>query len=181
MIPVVYDIGAVVQNMKDIQDGPPFYMYGHRLEINQRLTKMNADKNRKNKKYPLVALRLDFPEDFANEGEVTLNIIILAFSSVGRNAPKRYVEVFSPVLYPLYERFLQELKNSGLFYWSGKQTRPPHMKIDRPYWGTELSENNDAYIFDDPLDGIELIDLKLKPTGKHCAQVFGPEFETTFG
>jgi hypothetical protein len=66
----------------------------------------------------------------------------------------------------MYESFLTELNDSGLFEWPGFQIRPTHVKIDRPFWGTEGKEGNTAYIFDDPLDAIEILDLKINQTIK---------------
>lgn len=179
---IVDDIGAVVTAMqsdailiaalttgiadlstKGYAAGMPYYMYGHRTEIADRLTAKSLDKVYKYQKYPLVALRLDTPEE-NSEGVIkyTLNIAIVMLTDKQWNAEERYVNVFKPVLYPLYDSFLRQLRNVGLFMWDSKHNkRPPHTKIDRPYWGIESKEGNTANIFNDPLDAIELIDLQL--------------------
>lgn len=166
---VVDDIGTVVGRMRDstlavddLDYGKPFYMFGHRQEINRRLLTKNNNPNLKNKKYPLIILRLDLDEEL--EGGMfhyNLNIAIVTLTNKNLNAEERYTEVFKPILYPLYESFLKEIKASGLFVWPGNQLIPPHVKIDRPYWGIEDLEANTKNIFSDPLDAIEIVNLKL--------------------
>jgi len=186
---IVDDIGSVVNRMRglDSEYGAamvtyldneaitsanrllmPFYMYGHRLEISRELLKKNQDKTYKYQKYPLIALRMDISEPYS-EGitELSLNIAILCFTDKNWNAEDRMTNVFKPVLYPLYERFMKELRTSGLFYWQGSEL-PDHTKIDRPYWGIESTEGNTKNIFNDPLDAIEIVDLKLKKKFKPC-------------
>lgn len=181
---IVDDIGQAVANMRPIdsnyphgltdylssvntkeenQQLMPFYMYGHRLEIANRLLEQDKDKVYKYRKYPLIALRLDIDEHKA-DGVIAynLNLAILTYTDKNWNAEQRYTNIFKPILYPLYDRFMAELRNSGLFMWDGEQSFPEHHKIDRPFWGIAQSEGNTKYIFNDPLDAIEITDLKLK-------------------
>ncbi len=147
----------------------PYYLYGHRTEISDRLLEKDQDKVQKYKKYPLIALKLDTPET-VNEGlwHYDLNIAILAYTDKNYNTEERYTNVFKPVLYPLYESFLKELRNAGMFMWPDEQEFPPHVKIDRPYWGTESKEGNVKQFFNDPLDAIELVNLKFSKRIKNC-------------
>lgn len=149
-------------NTNGYQADMPYYMAGHRVEISNRLLEKDADPVYKYQKYPLVALRLDTPEK-NRDGMVdfTLNIAILMFTDRNWNADERLENVFKPVLFPLYDSFLRNVINVGLFTWPGLHKRPVHTKYNRYYWGTEVKEGNTANIFSDPLDAIELIDLKL--------------------
>jgi hypothetical protein len=147
----------------------PYYMYGHKLEVANRLLL----KNKVFQKYPLFFLVMDFPERKANGIiSVTLNIGIIHFTKKEYNAEQRMANVFKPILYPLYNRFLEELRNTGLFMWEGNQDEPEHTKIDRMFWGTGGEQNqtgqkkNEKNIFNDPLDIVELVDLKLNQTIK---------------
>lgn len=139
----------------------PYYLYGHRRDINNRLVKKDKDKVFKYQKYPLIALRLPIPEDHSNDGivSVSLNIAILAFTDRNYKSEERYENVIKPVLEPLYDQFLAALESTGIFTFEGEI--PEHTKIDRLYWGIEQSEGNVRNIFTDPLDAIELIDLEL--------------------
>ncbi len=185
---VVDDIGAVVALMRTdktlinaltvglpalddlgYRDWMPEYMFGHRVEIAAQLSLKDADNVFKYKKYPLVALKLDTSEQ-NDQGLInyTLNVALLMSTDRNWTAQERYTNVFKPVLYPMYESFLKQIKASGLFFWPAKDKlkRPKHTKIDRPYWGTPASEGNTANYFNDPLDAIELLDLKLTQTIK---------------
>lgn len=146
----------------------PYYLPGHRMEINSILLKKDADKVLKYQKYPLVALRLDIPEEVDQYGYVNynLNIVILTLTDKNWTYEQRKENIFVPVLIPLYDRFITELGNAGLFQWEGDQRRPPHTRILRPFWGTSREEGNEKYIFSDPLDGIELTGLQLKSSKK---------------
>jgi hypothetical protein len=116
----------------------------------------------------LIALRLDTPKKTINGiVEHNLNIAIIEETKRNLNAEERLEQVFIPILYPLYERFFEELRNSGLFMWPNDQDKPEHVSIDRFYYGVTQGSGNVENVFADPLDAIEIIDLKLRQT-KHC-------------
>jgi len=146
----------------------PYFLPGHRQEINKILLEKENDKVYKYQKYPLVALRLDIPEYVDEKGYVNykLNIVILTLTDKTWNYEQRKENIFIPVLIPLYDRFIAELGNVGLFQWDGDTRRPPHTRILRPFWRTEAKEGNEKYIFSDPLDGVEIIGLELKSSKK---------------
>jgi hypothetical protein len=159
---IVEQIGSIVTAMQDLE-GKPYYMYGHRVEINERLLKKNDDKVFKYQKYPLIALRWETPEEVSNGMvEYSLNIVLLANTDKNYTAEQRHENVIKPILTPLYEQFLIEIKRSGLFQWEGDQKTPPHTKLDRPYWGVSQENGNIKNIFSDPLDGIEITNLRIK-------------------
>lgn len=147
----------------------PFFMAGHRMEISKRLTDKDKDKVFKYQKYPLIALRMDIQESVAKGiWSYSLNIAILNHADRKLNAEERMEKVFKPVLYPIYERFMEELRNSTKFFWSGNRDYPEHTVILRPFWGIENQEGNVKNIFNDPLDGIEIVNLKLNQRVKNC-------------
>jgi hypothetical protein len=160
---IIESIESIVTSLQ--VNGIPNFLYGHRKEINNRLLEQNTITTKKEIRYPCIALRLDIPE-FIKDGmiEVKLNIAILSYTDKGYYAPERIENVYKPVLYPLYNSFMEALVNSGLFTWDHKLdgTMPEHTKVDRMYWGIAQGEGNVSNIFSDPLDAIELIDLKLK-------------------
>jgi hypothetical protein len=189
---IVDDIGAIVAKVRETwvtadstlitadstrltADGgsAPYYMYGHKLEVAKDLLK----KDKTYQKYPLVYLVMDFPETKQNRIlSCTLNIGLIAFTKQEYNASQRYQNVFKPVLYPLYRKFMEELFKSDLFFWDGKddQVTPEHTKIDRLFWGVDGEQNqtgqkkNSKYIFNqDPLDCIEIVGLKLNQSIKN--------------
>ncbi|HTJ53729.1 MAG TPA: hypothetical protein VL443_29945 [Cyclobacteriaceae bacterium] len=191
MIYIVDDIGKVVQSIRtgttnsqgkwiggqfldyndDDVNGAPYYMYGHRQEISNRLTAKDIDNKQKKKKFPLIALKLDTIETVrGNVVDFKLNLVIATWSDPNLTADERYVKTFKPILYPLYEKFLTQLGNAGLFQWDSSlpQNVPPHTKVDRPFWGTPTDKANIANIFNDPTDAIEIIDLRLSRIDTNC-------------
>lgn len=163
--------GAFVDYEEDVVIIAPFFMYGHRLEISNRLTQKDQDPEQEQKKYPLIGLGLDIIETV--RGVVTdysVNMIIATFTDKNLNAEERSEQVLKPVLEPLYENFMQAFKDSGLFMWDSQlaQDKPPHNKIFRPYWGTAGTEGNVKNIFNDPIDAIEITNMKFSQIQKNC-------------
>lgn len=131
MIVIADEIGKVVQAMRNGgyyesyyepqyeagADGSPYYMYGHRVEIADRLTKKEQDPIKKKQRYPLIALKFDIAE-VKRDGvsDFKLNIVIATKSDANSNAEQRMTNVFKPILYPLYEKFILKFCNSGLFF-----------------------------------------------------------------
>lgn len=144
----------------------PYYLYGHRLEIANRLLEKDKDDVYKFQKYPLIALRLPIPER-KNDGivETRLNIGIMEFTEKRYNSAQRYENVFKPKLNPLYLRFMDALRKFSGALDPGIQR---HTKVDRLFWGIEYNEGNSKYIFNDPIDAIEMVDLIMKFTDKKC-------------
>lgn len=174
MTPVVYDFENVIlpkmRAIKPVNSNPdlPYFMYGHRLEIASILTQMEGNQL-KYKRYPLVALRLDIVEQVENDLlKINLNLAIMTLTQENYNAAQRYANVIVPVLYPLFERLMTAIKQSGIYFWPGLSKYPPHTKIDRPYWGTQFKEGNQANIFNDPIDAIEILDLKINKRINKC-------------
>jgi hypothetical protein len=140
-------------------------MYGHKREISNRLLMKDKDKVYKFQKYPLIALRLPVVEGVVqgNIHNVSLNIAILEFTEKNYSSPERYENVITPILMPLYLAFIDALNKNGQILNNGTFE---HEKVDRLFYGVEELEGNTAYIFNDPLDGIELLNLDLKIINK---------------
>ncbi len=172
-------IGEVVASMRNLSAADstkfgiaaglesPFYFYGHPIDINRQMIDRDMGTT-KGKVYPAVALRLPVVEEIKN-GLIfyTLNIAILDQTKKEWDAPTRMTEVIKPVLIPLYELLLDRLKKAG-FFWVGDQKRPPHTMYKRPHHGVEETQGNKAYVFAQPLDAIELVNLKLNYNFKQC-------------
>lgn len=176
---IVDDIGTVVCKMnKTIAGYGPkqskpcdevFYIYGHRSEVNAQMAKKSKDRVEQYKRFPLLITNMDIAEDIAGGMKVsTLNIIIVAESKVEYTAAERYDKVYKPVLYPIYELFLKSIKAANLFTWEGELNIPPHIKLDRPFWGTAGAEGNAAAKLNSTLDAIEIMQLKLSQDLNNC-------------
>lgn len=165
---IIDDIGLVISKLRTAEDGPPYYLYGHPAEIMKRLGKKTQAAK---EKYPLIYLKLDFPEPVVNGGmqNFDLNLGIMTFTKEAYTAKQRRELVINPKLIPLYQKFIQGLTFSGIFAWPGDQTQVPHTPIVRPYWGTTVAGNNTKNIFGDPLDCIEILNLRINKRIKTCS------------
>lgn len=169
---VIYDIRKVIESLRDPDSetpDAPYYMHGHTLEIANRLMLKDKNKDEKNKKYPLIALREDIAE--RREGDMIhyrLNIAFLVLSKMNYISTERYENSFNPVLQPLYEDFLKALITTHIFTWPAQYRYPLHTKINRLYIGTEQIDKNVSHKFNDPIDAIEILDLQLIKRVKNC-------------
>lgn len=145
----------------------PYYFFGHPLSINSQMINRDAGSN-KGKVYPAVALRLPVVEEIKN-GLInySLNIAIFAETDKQKSDPERLETVIKPILIPLYLLFLDRLKKAG-FMWPNDMGIPPHQKINRPHHGITAEEGPRAYEFNQPLDGIELQNLRINYIFKTC-------------
>jgi len=140
----------------------PYYMYGHLVEINERLVVKGKGSISKNQKYPMIALRADVvAEKAAGMVNYSLNVAIFTNTSRGLNAEERTDQKFIPILIPIYNQFITALRTSGLFTWSGHPI-PKHTYIERPFWGTPPGDSTTKQVLNDPVDCIELVNLELR-------------------
>jgi len=183
MISIVDDIGKVVQFVRggtyadyDFSDnnGSPYYMYGHRLEISNRLSELSQRPKGQLKKYPLIALNTMSinPIVRGNVWDFNLNIVIGINVDLNWSSEKREAEIFKTILLPLYDSFKSAFSNSGLgFMWDGKlsQLFPPHTPMIKYFWGIENKEGAMKNIFNEPMCAIEIVDLKFSKEDNGCS------------
>lgn len=144
------------------KDDMPFFEYGHPIELVNNLAVKRKDPVGKFNKYPMIYLQTDIDERTIKAlWEYKLTIYIVAYTDLNYTSKQRKENVFGPVLYPIYERLMKELARTGIFSLGDNFITPLHTKIDRFFWGNQLNKNNTANILEDPLDAIEIKDLKL--------------------
>lgn len=142
------------------------YLYGHYNDVRERLGQYG--KTEKNSRYPLIVLFEDFRivnRVLGLTGIADVKIIILHTSSKDFTREQRESLVFKPILVPIYDEFLKQLKLSGHFMQYGPFR---HNRIDRPHWGDPVLYGNNGYLLNDILDGIELSDLQLQTYLPNC-------------
>lgn len=140
------------------------YIYGHYNEIRQKLIERSqGSESFKFRRYPLVALFLDIPNNkgrVGTGGKVTLQMIILYHTTAERYVEDRMELVFKPILYPIYNELLLQIRDSGYFLVYDVDSIS-HTAIERPHWGDPGLYGNSGYLFGECLDGIELKNLEL--------------------
>ena len=183
MIYIIDDIGKVVQALRTGQydtyhsdqydkAGLPIYMPGHRNEISDRLTEMSQHPQQKKKKFPLIALNTMniTPTVRGVMWDFNLNIVIGTSVDNNLSTEERDAQIFKPILYPLYDRFITAFINSGLFVWDGTQPQssPPHTPMIKHFWGIETKEGSVKNIFNEYMCAIELVNLKVSRQNFNC-------------
>jgi len=117
------------------------------------------------KKYPLFWLICNFKEREARQAgldkSVTLTIVIATVNSdQAMSTADRYATNFNPILLPIYDEFIWQLRLSKVIQQDG--LRPEHDKIIEAYWGREgvLGRDN-KNIFIDKVDAVLITNLQL--------------------
>lgn len=151
------------------------YLHGHPLEIIDTLRQRDRadwDHPEKYQRYPLVALFQDFPERRYSEPGIAFSprfhIIIANPTMPEYKSDQRYDFNFRPILYPIYNQLMYRISKHKMFMGYGGTDGISHTKIDRLFWGREGLYANEANVFDDFLDCIEIIDLELSTYSKFC-------------
>ena len=160
---VVFDCGCIKQ--KDLEVGlhkytiiDPHYMFGNKAEVQRIFDK--KDKDNANK-YPVIILEQPFVENPTKHGiETTVRLLIASFvkkeEDEGNPVYKTsYQERFKVTLYPLYNKFIKQLRKSPLV-----KAHDIVSKTDRPLFGEKALMSSDFW---------DVIDVKIKITfGKSC-------------
>lgn len=144
------------------------FEFGHHNDIRERLTAKS--KTAKTAMYPLIALFEDFRVKrgkLGTSGIADMKIIILHFSKNTYTRQQREDLVFTPILFPIYNEFLRQLKINGKFM-IYDETLIQHDMIKRPHWGDPALYENTSYLFGEILDGIELNNLELTTFLSNC-------------
>jgi len=154
------NIAKLIENTviqcREVGAEAPYYEYGHPLEIVNTLMEKDKNGDWKLRKFPAIFLILK-PETEEKrtkfESETELDIIIVTDTKPTWKAADRDVNVFDPVLIPLYERFIIELGRTVGLRFEGEHTFKKHY-----FWG---SENTGANVANDFADAIEIKGLKV--------------------
>ena len=172
--PVVYLMADVVTAMSAkvlpvIQEAQPAivqinYQFGHLKELIATMQEWEKAPSFQPKKYPLVALLMNFNEKMGNSGyvgECTLEIIIAYPTDPLLKADARYTQTFEPILLPIYHGLLQAIESSPAFVTQGVN-KIIHNKMDCPYYGKGGLGDTQGNVFADCIDAIDISNLQLK-------------------
>jgi hypothetical protein len=171
-------IGEAVRATAERLKRPVHYMYGHLRSILQTLSSYDRTGEFAKQKYPLIVLLCDFveyvQENKGYERWADLHLLIVADSNRDYREAERLEKVYRPVLIPIYEAFMDELKNNTgyvsvmtnyLYWYSGEEF------VKRYALSNALNEavrqQGLKALFNDHLDGIEIRNLRLEFTS-HC-------------
>lgn len=148
------------------------YQYGHPLEIIKTLGNFDNGVASKFKKYPLVAFFLDSTVsrgELGLYGEQEINMaIIRACKNPNQTAKERDEFNFIPVLTPIYLELMEQIALRGDLFKVQSAEQIPHRVTNRYYWGKDGLWGNDANIFNDWVDAIEINNMRLKINLDYC-------------
>lgn len=143
-----------------------FFEHGHPIEIVETLKQKDSNLKFMFKKYPLICLFQDFPEEIKNDYTVTSDIHLILCNSTKPDykASERYENNFKPFLYPMYNELIHQFNRHGNII----GYHPQYTKIDRLFWGKERIYGNEANIFEDYLDAIEIVKFRININTINC-------------
>lgn len=147
-----------------------YYIPGHPRDVARILIEKDESDTYKYQKYPLITLIQDFKERPGGDlylYDLDFTLLILEETKQEWHSLDRYENVFEPILYPIYELLLTAMEDSFDLRTNGINSFRPE-KIDRTYWGVEGVFGNDALIFNDYLDGIQLDFKKIQVNFNSC-------------
>lgn len=155
-------LGSTIKYSNGNAIGSVHFFWGHPYEVVAHLEALTVAKVGKDKKFPLIALFTDFDQDMSLPGilcETSLHLIIATVTDSKLNAEDRLIKNFKPILQPIYDEFIKEVKRCGYFE---PMYEIPHTKTDRYYWGKNGLFGQNEVKFSDFIDCIELQNFKLK-------------------
>ena len=144
-----------------------FYQYGNLINIDNILVSYSQTAAFREKKYPAIFLIKKFTEskekDPDIETEASLQLLIVMDTSVNYREADREEKVFKPILYPIYETFIKQLKKDSRVKLQ-KFGLLPHNKTDCSLISSEYqvqTARGTKNLFTDNLDAIYISNLKL--------------------
>lgn len=148
-----------------------YYEHGHIIELNNTLQEKDKSVTQRFKKYPCVFLREPIQADKVGDFyEFTLNIAIFGSSNREWKSAQRHANVIQPILNPIYNEFIAQLRKVGLFQWTGDLTTPQHRYKELPNLGVESRNGNLAYVLNDVTDAVTIENLKLRKSILNCKE-----------
>lgn len=151
----------------------PFHVwfdYGRYIEITRRLTEKQGGITTVSKRFPLIWLVIPFDEEYGDTDQVcelsNLQIIIADLTNKDSTTPARMADTFADRLFPIYEELIKQIKLSGFFSEIGYNV--PHKKINQPYWDGKENSQQQANMFNDYIDAIQLKNIRLTVNESTC-------------
>ena len=152
----IYDfVGTIAAEI-----GVTNYQHGSFKSIQKYLMESLKNKKARSERFPILAFitqdKVDNVEAFPNwETEYPLRIIIADLTSPRYSNQERLDNVFKPVLIPIYNAFIDSLRNFS----KNAFRELPHKRKDHFYYS--VSDDKPANQFAFQLDAIELTDLNI--------------------
>jgi hypothetical protein len=139
------------------------YQYGSLDELHETLAGMNQGLTTPAERFPLIWLMEDIAVDRRNArhhyGNVSLRVVIAYPTKSYYKSHDREVNVFAPILRPIYYNLLDAIVQYNPFSVI-TEDNVPHKMTERKYWGKEQAAANKLTDFVDAID-IENLELTI--------------------
>ena len=145
---------------------PNFY-YGYWPEVANIL----AIKSQNSYAFPAIILHANIPDkagaDYRYSKEISPSIYIVSQTKPTYSGIDRIENIYKPILYPIYERLIQEVKNSKYFNLieNGREI-VPHNVSDLLYLNSEAKNQNKLNDF------VDAIEVKFDSLKVYKKQIF---------
>lgn len=138
------------------------YQCGDAVYVRDQLQLLSTALQADRLKYPMFLLYMPIQEDKTDAkcySKVSLRILIATLSEKGFSYEQRLEYSFQNILHPIYESFIEELKNDNRFVHE-YMSHIPHTYTDNYQYGYHGTVAGDKEVFD-TIDGIDITNLKL--------------------
>jgi hypothetical protein len=143
------------------------FEHGSRKTIDNILMAWGKTPDNSAIKYPLFGLIQPFEEIRGRErgimAEARFTVVLASLTSPSWSPDQRLCNSFLPILYPLYNSFIEAVKKSGYFMLKNTSLIS-HVKTDVYQWGEA-----DTNVFSDYVDAILISNLELKIINLNCS------------
>ena len=146
------------------------YIFGNAQYVKDRLDELSKTPSGNNIKFPLIALMCPFNEqrnspEYHSKAKVR---ILIAFATKQQYSNEERLELsFQNILRPIYNRFIQALKEDGRLDF-GYNGIVPHEYSENYSYGRYGAHTGTGDALSEPIDAINISNLELKIKNNSC-------------
>jgi len=167
---IIEVIGEVCASTGEAKGMNISYIFGDTEYIRNTLAMYSKSREINDLKFPLIALFTPFNEDRTNRGYFTsagVSLMIATSTLSKYTNEERMCNSFIPVLRPIYECFLDRLRNNRdiVVQYNGVI---PHTYQENYSFGSRGAMDSKNKPLDDLIDAINISNLKINVKNKQC-------------
>lgn len=155
--PDIVDImRSIVSDLSDAMGYTVHFEHGHMIEITNVVKDLAQNPDISNR-YPLIALKQDVKQNKKSQvTEMDFTLYIITLSKPTYMAQERIDNIFEPYLRPIKDELISQMAASGSFDHTEDELNDIVTFYERLFWGKAQVMGNDANIFGDWVDCIEV-------------------------
>lgn len=171
MINIVEIFKDIVARVSDKVGYEVHYEFGDWSQISNIIDNLNRDTTQAEHSYPLIALYSPFTEEKSDYNvycKASLNFLIAVDTDGGYNNMERLEKAFKPILHPIYEAFMEEIRTEKRFDLRMYEQIPHKYSENYRYGSAGVVGPDSKTEFNDRIDGIDISDLKITVKKESC-------------